>query len=78
MKFLITPLNAGENVQCLNFHFRRTQDHRIAVNPDRCELGKKCLIFRGQAINQYSTKIRKNTSSAILDFAVQFSVKNLK
>ncbi|CAH8648714.1 unnamed protein product [Schistosoma haematobium] len=75
---LIAPSNVDEHYQHLTLLFQRLSDNGIVVNPDKCELGKREIIFLGHVIKQEGILPCEDKVQAIKEYNVPSSLKELK
>lgn len=75
---LIASSNVDEHYHHLTLLFQRLSDHRIVVNPDKCEFGKKELIFLGHTISKEGIKPCEDKVRAVLDYPMPDSIKELR
>ncbi|CAH8618677.1 unnamed protein product [Schistosoma mattheei] len=75
---LIASSNVDEHYQHLTLLFQRLSDNGIVVNPDKCELGKREIIFLGHVIKQEGILPCEDKVQAIKEYNVPSSLKELK
>ncbi|CAH8519923.1 unnamed protein product [Schistosoma margrebowiei] len=75
---LIASSNVDEHYQHLTLLFQRFSDNGIVVKPDKCELGKREIIFLGHVINQKDILPCEDKVQAIKEYNVPSSLKELK
>ncbi|CAH8621403.1 unnamed protein product [Schistosoma margrebowiei] len=75
---LITSSNVDEHYQHLTLLFQRLSDNGIVVNPDKCELGKREIIFLGHVINQEGILPCDDKVQSRKEYNMPSSLKELK
>ncbi|CAH8528937.1 unnamed protein product [Schistosoma haematobium] len=75
---LIASSNVDEHYQHLTLLFQRLSDNGIVVNPDKCELGKREIIFLGHVIKQEGTLPCEDKVQAIKEYNEPSPLKELK
>ncbi|CAH8612991.1 unnamed protein product [Schistosoma curassoni] len=75
---LIASSNVDEHYQHLTLLFQRLSDNGIVVNPDKCELCKREIIFLGHVIKQEGILPCEDKVQAIKEYNVPSSLKELK
>ncbi|CAH8639289.1 unnamed protein product [Schistosoma guineensis] len=75
---LIASSNVDEHYQHLTLLFQRLSDNGIVVNPDKCELGKREIIFLGHVIKQEGILPCEDKVQAIKEYNEPSSLKELK
>ncbi|KAH9586005.1 hypothetical protein MS3_00007070 [Schistosoma haematobium] len=75
---LIASSNVDEHYQHLTLLFQRLPDNGIVVNPDKCELGKREIIFLGHVIKQEGILPCEDKVQAIKEYNEPSSLKELK
>ncbi|CAH8679458.1 unnamed protein product [Schistosoma haematobium] len=75
---LIASSNVDEHYQHLTLLFQRLSDNGIVVNPDKCELGKREIIFLGHVIKQEGILPCEDKVQAIKEYNEPSSLKGLK
>ncbi|CAH8608307.1 unnamed protein product [Schistosoma intercalatum] len=75
---LIASSNVDEHYQHLTLLFQRLSDNGIVVNPDKCELGKREIIFLGHVIKQEGILSCEDKVQAKMEYNVPSSLKEMK
>ena len=75
---LVASKDEEEHERHLHLLFKRLSDYGLAINPDKCDLGKGEMTFLGYRITPQGTTPVEDKVKAILEFPPPDSVKGLQ